>query len=120
MRNLGETRAELVDAHEAVDREVGGENASPRQHRIRDGLARPGKADDEELRNAGGEKQQHRGLAMLELGADGLGHEARRENEQTAECEQNSKCKITRGDPRLNWTPLDGGAVKTEMDNRQS
>jgi len=60
MRNLGETRAELVDAHEAVDREIRGEDGSGGLHRLGYPLARPGEAGQEQLRQAGAEKDERR------------------------------------------------------------
>src|SRR5262249_61028520 len=71
--------------HEAGDRESSGEPPPRREHRGGDRLARPGKAGQEELRQAGGKKDERRRLRVLEPGTSGLAHEARRQNEQRRE-----------------------------------
>src|SRR5262245_66676581 len=59
MRDLEEARAELVDAHDAVDREIGGEHITRGEHRRGDRLARTGKTGQTELRQAGREEEAH-------------------------------------------------------------
>src|ERR1700686_3384343 len=53
MRDLPDAGTQLVDAHEAIDREVGGENPTERDGRVGDCFARPCDAGVEELKQAG-------------------------------------------------------------------
>ena len=64
--HLEEPRAHLVDAHEAVDRRFAGKDAAELVEERRDHLARPGHADQKELRQGGRDEDQDRRLAMLE------------------------------------------------------
>lgn len=50
MRDLPDIGAELVDAHQAIDRGVGGEKSAERLRHLGNCLARPGEARHEELR----------------------------------------------------------------------
>src|ERR1700686_2423172 len=53
MRDLPDAGTELVDAHEAMNRGVGGENRTERKARVGNCCARPCEAGHEELRQAG-------------------------------------------------------------------
>ncbi len=86
--HLPQARAQLIDAHEAVDREIRWEDVTGSLHRFGDGFARPGESSQEQLRQAGAEKDQRRGLRILEPGARCLAHEARSECEQRRKREQ--------------------------------
>src|SRR5262245_17513191 len=57
-RHLPQARAQLVDAHESVDRKVGGEDITNGLHPLRDRFAWPGKAGQEQLRQAGAKKNE--------------------------------------------------------------
>src|SRR5262249_5749183 len=74
VRHLPEAGAQLVDAHEPIDREIGRKDVADGPHLLRDHLARPGKPGQEELRQAGTEEDQSRGFRMLEPGACRLAH----------------------------------------------
>src|SRR5712671_336291 len=65
-RHLPQACAQLVDAHESVDREIRRKDIAEGPHRLGDRFARPGEAGQEQLRQAGGEEDQRRGLRMLE------------------------------------------------------
>src|SRR5262245_44718743 len=81
VRHLPQARTELVDAHDAVDREIGGKDLARGEHRPGDRLARPGESGREELRQAGRDEDQKRHLWALEPGAYRLSHKTGRENE---------------------------------------
>ena len=57
MRDLPDAGAELVDAHEAVDGGVGGENPAERKGHVRNRFAWPREAGHEELRQARRQQQ---------------------------------------------------------------
>src|SRR5262252_3659101 len=76
MCHLPGSRAELIDADEAGDGEVGREHIAYGADRIADCLAWPGEPGQEELRQAGGEEDEHRGLGAPEPRPDRLPHEA--------------------------------------------
>src|SRR5262249_44715850 len=61
-RHLPQAGAELIDAHEAVDREIRREDIADGLHPLGDRFARPGEAGQEELRQAGADEDQRRGL----------------------------------------------------------
>src|SRR5262249_39721164 len=86
--NFGETRTQLVDSDNAIDREVDGEEIAQDENRTRDRFARPRKSRDEELRQAGGEKYETRRFRTLEPGPNRLGHEAAREQEYRSDRQQ--------------------------------
>src|SRR5260370_41154820 len=52
MRDLPDAGTQLVDAHEAINREVGGKNPTQRDGRVGDGFAPPCEACGEKLRQA--------------------------------------------------------------------
>src|SRR5262249_51341085 len=85
---LPQASAKLVYAHDTVDREIGREQVVPGENRPRDRFARPGEAGQEELWQAGANKDQRRGFRMLEPGAGCLAHKAGRQSEQRSEREQ--------------------------------
>ena len=87
-RHLPEGGAQLIDADDAVDREIRREDIARGEHRLGDRFARPGETRQEELRQAGAEEDERRGLRVLEPGAGRLAHEARRQDEHRAEREQ--------------------------------
>src|SRR5262249_8155211 len=87
-RHLPQAGAELVDAHQPVDREIRRPDIADRLCPLGDRLARPGKTGQEQLWDAGAEEDQGRGLRVLEPGARGLAHEARREDEQRGQRDQ--------------------------------
>ena len=53
MRDFPDAGTQLVDAYEAIDRGVGGENPTERNGRVGNCFAWPRKAGHEELRQAG-------------------------------------------------------------------
>src|SRR5258705_10688852 len=79
MRDLPDAGTQLVDAHEAVNRGVGGEHPTQRDSRVGDCFARPSEAGGEELRQAGCKEEQGRVFWPCEPGPDGLSHEAWRQ-----------------------------------------
>src|ERR1700688_3683671 len=85
MRDLPDAGTQLVDAHEAVDREVGGENPAQRDGRVGDCFARPCEAGGEELRQAGCKEEEGRVFRPCEPGPDGLSHEACRQQKDGRE-----------------------------------
>src|ERR1700751_1923915 len=87
-RDLPQARAQLVDAHEPVDREVRREDIADRPRPLGDRLARPGKPGQEQLWQAGAEEDQGRRFRVLEPGTRRLAHEARRQEEHQAQREQ--------------------------------
>src|SRR5712672_2387802 len=87
MRDLPDAGTELIDAHEAVNRGVGGEHPTERNGRVGDGFARPCEAGGEELRQAGCKQEQGRVFRPCEPGPDGLSQEARRQQEDGRERE---------------------------------
>src|SRR5262249_8043648 len=80
-RNLPEARTQLVDAHDSVDREIGGEDGPDGLRWVGDSFARPSEAGQEELRQAGAEEDERRRFWTLEPDTGGLPHEAGRKNE---------------------------------------
>ena len=68
-RHLPQARAQLVDADDAVDREIRREDVADGLHRLGDRFARPGEAGQEELRQAGAEEDERRRFRTLEPGA---------------------------------------------------
>src|SRR5262245_32707571 len=87
-RHLPQAGAQLIDAHDAVDREIRGKYGACGPHRPGDRFARPGKACHEKLRKARAEEDERRRLRMLEPGTHRLAHEAGRENEDRRQREQ--------------------------------
>src|SRR5262245_64387278 len=87
-RHFPQAGAQLIDAHDAVDREVRRKYGACGPHGPGDRFARPGKAGQEKLRKARAEKDERRRLRMLEPSTDRLAHEARRENEDRRQREQ--------------------------------
>src|SRR5262249_49550532 len=77
VRDIGEAGAHLVDSHQPVDAVLGREDLADEPHRRRNRLDRPGDADEEELRQRGGEEEHDSRFAMTEPGRGGLAHEAR-------------------------------------------
>src|SRR3981081_1674498 len=57
MRDLPDAGTQLVDAHEAINREVGGKNPTQRAGRVGDCFPRPCEAGGEKLRQAGCKKE---------------------------------------------------------------
>src|ERR1700730_9601024 len=88
MRDLPDAGTQLVDAHEAINREVGGEYPAQRDGRVGDCFARPCEAGGEELRQAGCKEEEGRVLRPREPGPDGLPHEAGRQQKNGSEGEQ--------------------------------
>src|SRR5580704_764063 len=88
MRDLPDAGTQLVDAHEAVNREVGGEKPAEREGDLGYRLAWPGKAGHEKLRQAGRQENDGRVLRPREPGPDGLPHEAGRKQKDGSEGEQ--------------------------------
>src|SRR3984885_5231419 len=80
--------AQLVDANQAINREIRGENPTQRDGRVGDGLARPCEAGGEKLGQAGCEKKQGRVLRPREKRADGLTHKAGRKQKDRSEGEE--------------------------------
>src|SRR4029077_5857598 len=66
LRHFGETRTQLVDADDAVDREVGWEDIAGDDRRLGHRFAGPGEPREEELRQAGGEEDEGWRLRPLE------------------------------------------------------
>src|SRR5262245_65882013 len=62
LRHFGEVRTQLVDANDAVDREVDREDVTGDERRLGDSFARTGESREEELRTAGGGDDGVRGL----------------------------------------------------------
>src|SRR5580693_5156451 len=85
MRDVPYASTELVAAHQAIDRGVGGEKPAECKRDLGNGFARPGEACHEELRQAGREQQDGRVLRPREPSADSLSHEARRQQEDRGE-----------------------------------
>src|SRR5262249_51168379 len=73
LRDFGEACTQLIDADDAVDRELDREDMAGDEHCMRNRFARPGEPCEEELRQAGGEEDEGRRLRTLEPGADRLG-----------------------------------------------
>src|SRR5262249_51074255 len=71
--HLGKARTQLIDADDAVDRELDREDMAGDEHCMRDRFARPGEPCEEELRQAGCEEDEGRRLRSLEPGTDRLG-----------------------------------------------
>src|SRR5258708_32772693 len=71
MSDLPDAGTELVDAHEAVNRGVGGGHPAQRDGRVLDCLAPPCEARAEELRQAGGTEEEWRGVRAGEPRPDG-------------------------------------------------
>src|SRR4051812_50180210 len=61
-RHLPEARAHLVDADDAVDRKIGGENKNGGPHPPRGGPPRAGEAGPEKKRAAGGGEERGGGV----------------------------------------------------------
>src|SRR5258707_6102581 len=76
MRDLPDAGTQLVDAHEAIDRGVGGENPTERDGRIGDCLARPRETCGEELRQACCKEDERRGFRPRETSTARLAHYA--------------------------------------------
>src|ERR1700676_1286568 len=87
MCDLPDAGTELVDAHETVNRGVGGEHPTQRDGGVGDSFARPCEAGGEELREAGCKDEEGRVFRPCEPGPDGLSHEARRQQKDGRECE---------------------------------
>src|SRR6202011_5081568 len=68
MRDLPDAGTQLVNAHEAINREVGGENPTERNGYVGDGFARPCEARHEELGQAGCQQQDGRVFRPCEPG----------------------------------------------------
>src|ERR1700688_706677 len=85
MRDLPDAGTQLVDAHEAINREVGGENPTQRDGRVGDCFARPCEAGGEELRQAGCKEEEGRVFRPREPSPDGLPHEAGRKQKDRSE-----------------------------------
>src|ERR1700733_77924 len=88
MRDFPDAGTELVDAHETINREVGGENPAQRDGRVGDRFARPREAGGEELRQAGCKEEEGGVFRPREPGPDGLPHEAGRKQKDGGEREQ--------------------------------
>src|SRR5262245_35728798 len=88
VRHVPEIRAQLANADDGVDREIGREDMAGGEHRPGDRFAWPREAGQEELRQTGGQEDKHRRIGPREPGAHGLAHEARRENEERRQYEQ--------------------------------
>src|SRR5262245_14294650 len=86
--HLPQARSQLVDTHESVDREKGGEDITDGLHWLGDRFARPGKTRQEQLRQACAEKNERWCFWMIEPGAYRLGHEAGRQGEHHCQREQ--------------------------------
>src|SRR6266478_2177330 len=76
MRDLPDAGTQLVDAHKAVNRGVGGEHPTQRDGHVGDCFARPCEAGGEKLRQAGCKKEEGCVLRPREPGPDGLAHKA--------------------------------------------
>src|SRR5258705_6518575 len=88
VRHVPKICAQLANADDAVDREIGRKDMPGGEHRPGDRFARPGEAGQEELGQTGGEEDQHRRVRARKPAAHRLAHEARRENEERREYEQ--------------------------------
>src|SRR5262245_51664361 len=74
--HLPQTCSQLVDTHESVDREKGGEDITDDLDWLWDRFPRPGKTRQEQLRQACAEKNERWCFWMIEPGAYRLAHEA--------------------------------------------
>src|ERR1700758_4574579 len=72
MRDLPDAGTQLVDAHEAIDRGVGGEKPAERKGHVGNCFARPCEAGHEELRQAGCKQEDGCVFRPREPGSDGL------------------------------------------------
>src|SRR3954466_10424934 len=81
MADLPDAGAKLVDAYEAVDRGVGGENSTERKGRVGNRFTRPSEAGHEKLRQAGCQEENRRVLGPREPRSNSLPHEARCQQE---------------------------------------
>jgi hypothetical protein len=88
VRDLGEARAELVDAHQAVDRKIARKHVASGEYWLWDCFARPGEASQEELRQTGANKDQRWCFRILEPGASRLAHKAGSQSEKRGEHHQ--------------------------------
>src|SRR5215470_11627029 len=73
LRYFGKAGTQLIDADNAVDREIDREDMAGDEHCMGDRFGRPGEPCEEELRQAGGEEDEGRRLGSLEPGTDRLG-----------------------------------------------
>src|SRR5262245_25125821 len=87
-RHLPQACAELIDADDTVDGEIGWKYVARGKDVRGDCFARPGKTGQEQLRQAGAQKNECRGLRVLEPGAERLAHEAGRKNEDRGQRKQ--------------------------------
>src|SRR5262249_50991876 len=69
VHHLTKACAQLADADDAVDGEIRRKYVTRDKRRLRHCFARPGKARHEKLRKARAEKDERRGLRVLEPGA---------------------------------------------------
>src|ERR1700739_4859623 len=88
MRELTEAGTQLLDAHEPINRECGGEKPAQSDGRFGDCFARPCEAGGEELRQAGCKQEEGCIFRPREPGPDGLPHEAGRKQKDRGEGEE--------------------------------
>src|SRR5262245_34922035 len=81
VRDFPQARAQLVDAHDAIDGEIRREDIDGGKEGIGDCIERPGKTRQKQLRKRRAEEDEGRSLRALEPRAHRLGHEAGRKNE---------------------------------------
>src|SRR5690242_14454873 len=86
--HLRKTRTQLIDADDAVDCKIDWKDMTDGERRRRNRLARPGKAREKKLRQAGREDDERRCLRPLEPGAKRLSHEACRKKKHRPDREQ--------------------------------
>src|SRR6202049_527245 len=87
MRDLPDAGTQLIDAHDAINGGVGGENPTQRDARLRDCFVRPCEAGGEKLRQAGCQEEEGCVFRPCEPGPDGLPHEAGRQQKDGRERE---------------------------------
>src|SRR5262249_37044911 len=66
VNDLPQARAQLIDAHDAIDGEIGRKDVAHGKNGFGDCFARPGKTRQEQLRKRRAEEDEGRGLRALE------------------------------------------------------
>src|SRR5262245_15536154 len=87
-RHLPEARAHLIEPNDTVDRKIGWKDVARGLYPLGDGLSRPRIPGEEELRQAGAQKNEGRRLRTLEPGAHRLAQEAGCKNKYRDECDE--------------------------------
>jgi hypothetical protein len=94
--NFGKTSTHLIDANQAIDRRLARKNSANVAQCRRDGLDRPGNANQEKLRQSRRDKENDSRFPALETGASGLPHEAcgqKERHREKAEIERPAKSR---------------------------